>query len=77
MSHATVYVYLEDEGTDCWRPVTARQIADNVFVLDPDSDPAALDEHRRFPPGSRVRCCWRKFAEGEGWETVELLEGGA
>ena len=29
----TIYVYLLDEGTDCWRPVSAEHFRDDVYRI--------------------------------------------
>ena len=51
----TIYVYLEDEGTDVWRPVEATRIDDDIYQITkytviPDG------ETWQFAPGSIVRC---------------------
>jgi len=68
---ATIYVYLIDEAVDVWRPVPAERIADDVYVIDPSTS-VPEGETWSFQPGQRVRCRWRKFAEGEGFEAVEV-----
>jgi hypothetical protein len=61
----TIFVYLEDEGTDVWRPTQAERLADGSYRLlaPPDYDPQ--DEKWEFPPGTVVRCQRRKLAGGE------------
>ena len=49
---ATVYVYLEDEGTDVWRPASASRRGDVYTIMGPVPE----GERWRFPPGTRVRC---------------------
>ena len=59
--HAVVHVALLDEGVDCWRPVSARRIRENVFVLEgsvPD------DERWEFVPGQAVVCEPHQFSDG-------------
>jgi hypothetical protein len=50
------------EGTDCWRPVRATQIDNDVFRV---TDEPSEDESWAFAPGSRVRCRDRVFANGQ------------
>ena len=55
----TIYVELLDEGTKCWRPVSAEHISDDVYrVLDfvPEG------EVWSFQPGDVVRCIERQSA---------------
>lgn len=66
-SVATIYLPLLNEGTDCWRPVEADECAPGHFQItseEPD------DEEWPFQMGEVVRCRWRKFSNGEGWEAV-------
>lgn len=50
----TIYVHLLDEEIDVWRPVPARRVQDNVYVVEGEDiyDPAT--EEWEFRPGSRV-----------------------
>lgn len=51
----TIYVALMNEGIDVWRPVEARRIAPDAFlILDQDYDPQV--ETWQFQPGTTVRC---------------------
>lgn len=50
------------EGTDCWRPVHAVQIADDVFEI---AEEVPEDETWSFAPYSRVRCRDKVFAGGQ------------
>ena len=51
----TIYVALMDEGIDVWRPVAARKIAPDTFlILDQDYDREV--ETWQFEPGTVVRC---------------------
>ena len=67
----TIYIRLMDESVDVWRPVSARQVGGEIYIIDAN---AALPrgEAWEFTPGPRVRCQWRTFAEGEGFAAVEL-----
>ena len=52
----TIYIYLLDEGSDCYRPTQGIPLGNYVYQIlaTPDYDPE--DEHWQFPPGSIVRC---------------------
>jgi hypothetical protein len=51
----TIYVALLDEGIDVWRPVAARRLSsDRYLILEQDYDPAI--ERWQFEPGTVVRC---------------------
>jgi hypothetical protein len=64
-----IYMPLLVEGTDCWRPVRAVRITEDVFEV---IDQIAPDESWKFAPSSRVRCRRRAFSGGEaGLEAFE------
>ena len=58
-----VYMPLLNEGTECWRPVHARHVANDIYEI------AAChksDEERwAFPGGSRVHCRKKVFSDGK------------
>jgi hypothetical protein len=63
-SLTTIYIYLNDEGTDVWRPVTARHIDADIYeIVTENSDP--LNEPWEFNQGQKVRCRERITPEGE------------
>jgi hypothetical protein len=52
---ATVYVPLLDEDVEVWRPVEARRLSDNTYlILNQDYD--RILERWVFEPGTRVTC---------------------
>jgi len=57
----TVYVALQHEGTEVWRPVEAERQEDGLYLLLGDQDETETWE---FPPGAVVRCQERNFAGG-------------
>jgi hypothetical protein len=57
----TIYMPLLKEGTDCWRPVRAAQITDDVFEI---AEEVPEDETWSFAAFSRVRCRDKVFADG-------------
>ncbi len=64
-----IYMPLVAEGTDCWRPVRAVRVTEDVFEV---IDQIAPDESWKFAPSSRVRCRRRVFTSGEaGLEAFE------
>jgi hypothetical protein len=51
----TIYVPLLDEGIDVWRPVDARRLSpDTYLIVDQDYD--RRTERWEFEPGNAVRC---------------------
>jgi hypothetical protein len=68
---ATIYVALENEGIDVWRPVEASILGDNLFQILTFNDPKA--EQWQFASGAVVRCAKRDFADGQsGLAAMEL-----
>ncbi len=66
----TIYVYLEDEGTDVWRPVEAQDLGASKFrIVSVNADPE--DEHWRFATGDIVRCESKKLSSGMCLVAVE------
>ena len=59
-----IYVYLKGEGTDVWRPVSARHADDDIFeIVTENNDPS--DEDWEFNRGQKVRCKERITPGGE------------
>lgn len=56
-----IYMPLLNEGTDCWRPVAAKQCEDGEFVI---LGIMPAGEVWQFAPGKRVYCRQRRFADG-------------
>ena len=52
---------LLNEGTDCWRPVDAKQCEDGGFEI---LGIMPAGEVWQFAPGNRVRCQEKRFADG-------------
>jgi hypothetical protein len=67
----TVFVKILDEGTEVWRPVTARKIEKNVYELN-DPLAASMDESWEFPNGCFVVCEKRQF-ESDGKAIFSLV----
>ena len=57
-----IYVPLLEEGTDCWRPVHADHVRDDVYEITVEQEPAG--ERWAFPPRALVRCRQHRFADG-------------
>ena len=68
----TIYVYLRNEGVDCWRPVEARQLDEQIFRI--SSKPVPEEEAWAFQLHSVVLCVKRKFQNEEGFEAVKEVE---
>jgi hypothetical protein len=67
----TIYVALLNEGTDCWRPVMAKHVSDDLFQI---ADPQPEDEEWEFKPGQVVRCKERTFQSGSGLGAFESID---
>jgi hypothetical protein len=51
----TIYVALLDEDIDVWRPVAAKKLSsDSYLIVEQDYEPAI--ERWQFEPGTVVRC---------------------
>ena len=61
----TVYVKLLEEGSDLWRPVSARALPDGTFELLGIDGHEVEDEIWEFPIRSRVICQEKLFPDGE------------
>lgn len=57
-----IYMPLGSDGTDGWRPVHASHVADDVYEVEVDEEPAG--ERWAFPPRSLVRCREHIFEDG-------------
>ena len=65
----TIYMPLEDEGTECWRPAEAEPHEGVYRVL----GEAPETETWRFPPGSLVFCQPKVLSDGtHGLFAVEI-----
>lgn len=68
----TVYVYIENEAVDVWRPVEAEHVGLDTYLL---IGPTPDDEIWQFPPGSIVKCKMRQFEDGQsGLVAIEATE---
>lgn len=66
----TIYVALDDENVDVWRPVEAVSEGESIYRIADAAAPA--DEAWEFAPGSRVRCEWRQLSDGAALVAVSL-----
>jgi hypothetical protein len=67
-----IYIYLLNEGTDCWRPVDAKRISNNcIKIISVNPDPE--DENWEFQPGAIVRCEERELSGGRALVAVEQV----
>jgi len=68
-----IYIYLEDEGTDVWRPVEAKHLVGDTYeILSKNNNPE--DEHWRFNKGDIVRCEARAFLNSRPHECLVAIE---
>ena len=58
-----IHVYLLDEGTDVWRPVSAELIRDDIYRI--TGQPPDDTEHWEFMSGDTVRCKQQNFGGGK------------
>ena len=65
----TIYVALEGEGVDAWRPVGARR--EGTYYRIVAETPA--DEAWAFPSGALVRCEERELSDGPVLVAVEAV----
>jgi len=64
-----IYMYLQDEGVDCWRPVIVEVLSENRFRIvteQPD------DEVWEFPPGSVVETVDMPLSESGDYKPTPL-----
>lgn len=67
----TIYVKLVGEGVDVWRPVRAKHLRDDIYVI--ANQPYDLqDETWQFGPGSSVICKSIESADGPILGAIEL-----
>jgi len=57
----TIYIELMNEGTDCWRPVEAKDLGDGHFLI-VSSQPE--DEDWQFKPGDIIECRKKQLQDG-------------
>jgi hypothetical protein len=60
---ATIHVYLLEEGTDVWRPVSAEFIRNDIYRI--IGEPPDETERWEFMPGDVVRCKQQSFSDGK------------
>jgi hypothetical protein len=75
-TYETIYVQLFAEGTPCFRPALALQIASNIYVLCEEE----LNDHSQyqqweFLPGAKVLVERKNLSGGPVLVAVEALEG--
>ncbi len=60
----TIYVYLENEGVDVWRPVKAEHLGGEVYRIS-ERNQGVAGEHWQYAAGDTVRCESRVLEGGE------------
>jgi hypothetical protein len=69
----TIYVYLLDEGVDCWRPIDAVKRGDNLYeIVSKNPDPE--DEKWEFSTGDVVRCVLKTLMDRQPHESLVAIE---
>jgi hypothetical protein len=72
-STVEIYVYLLDEGVDCWRPILAHRQLEDTYLIVHQKIPE--DEEWEFKPGQIVRCKIKTFSGGNtGLVAVEAVD---
>jgi hypothetical protein len=72
MRTETIYVYLLDEGVDCWRPVDAAREGENQYrIVSANRDPS--DEQWEFVSGDLVVCERRTLSGSEALVAVRRV----
>jgi hypothetical protein len=67
-----ILVELMNEGTACWRPVSATRRSESTYQI---QGPIPEDEEWQFRPGDTVKCVSRRFQDGStGLVATELSE---
>ena len=69
-SSVKVYIRLKEEGTECWRPVDAKEEVAGVFRI---LSAQPTEEVWEFPAGSSVRCEKKQFASGAALAAIERI----
>jgi len=58
-----IYVSLQNEGVDCWRPVEATPLKGDIYEI-VDANPFPEEEQWQFSSGDVVRCKEHRFSDG-------------
>jgi hypothetical protein len=58
--NVTIYVYLLNEGTDCWRPVSAENVSGDIYRI--TGAPPDDTETWEFKTGELVRCKYKRLS---------------
>ena len=65
----TIFVYLQNEGTDVWVPMDAEFVRDNVYrIID------NRGENGQFKIGNLVKCQLQNLSGGECLVASELVQ---
>jgi hypothetical protein len=74
MTTETIFVYLLDEGVDCWRPVDAVREGDYYRIVSVNEVPD--DEQWQFSSGDLVACEDRELSKGRRLVAVRRIDRG-
>ncbi len=74
MNRTTIYVKLLDENVDVWRPVDARPVGQNEYVIVGEGYDRDI-ERWAFEPGDRVVCDVVDGPDGRVLAAVRLVNG--
>ena len=70
----TIYVQLLDEGTIVYRPVSAKQISEDIYEILGDDIYDTSIESWEFPPRTKVVVKKKILSDGEALVAVSKLE---
>jgi hypothetical protein len=68
IARETIFVYLQDEGTDVWAPMDAEFVRDDVYRITNDRG-----ENGQFKIGNLVKCRLQKLSGGQCLVASELV----
>jgi hypothetical protein len=61
VTFVTIHIRLLDEGTEVWRPVEAKWLGGDTFLISPDNE-VPTDETWEYQPGELVRCSHKSLS---------------
>lgn len=67
-----IYVYLLNEGTDVWRPVSAIPNPDGTYTILENDYHGPETEDWEFLPGTRVICKYREFPKARVLVAIQV-----
>jgi hypothetical protein len=75
MKTEQIYIFLQDENVDVWRPVDAMPRGELIFKI-PENTQIPETEQWEFQPGQTVRCERKILSVGPCLVAVEEIKEG-